>query len=137
MAQTIEDLAAEYRQQLVALEQKAVESFDKTVIALSGGALGLSLTFVKDIVDLSNAAQTLWLAGAWLCWAVSLACVLFSFWLSARAMREAIRQLDKGELGKKRPGGFWDWATGFLTFSGGLTFVLGVISMISFIQFNL
>ena len=54
MAQTIEELTTEYRQQLITLEQKSAESFDKTVIALSGGALGLSLTFVKEIVDLAN-----------------------------------------------------------------------------------
>jgi hypothetical protein len=52
-------------------------------------------------------------------------------------MRKAIRQLDNKELGKERPGGFWDWATGALTFSGGMLFVFGVVSMITFIHFNL
>ncbi len=91
MAQTIEELTTEYRQQLITLEQKSVESFDKTVIALSGGALGLSLTFVKEIVDLANALQTQWLLTAWICWTTSLLCVLLSFWLSAKAMRKAIK----------------------------------------------
>lgn len=137
MAQTLEEIKAEYRKDLITLEQKSVESFDKTVIALSGGALGLSLTFVKEIVDLPNAVQIHWLLAAWICWAASLLCVLLSFWLSAKAMRKAIKQLDEGKLGQERPGGFLDWATGLLTFLGGLVFVIGVVSMILFIQFNL
>lgn len=137
MTKTIEEMTTEYRQQLVVLEQKSVESFDKTVIALAGGALALSLTFAQAIVDIGQAAQTVWLLVAWGCWTASLVCVLLSYWLSAKAMRKAIKQLDAGTLGQERPGGFWDWATGSLTFLGGFSFILGVVSMILFVQFNL
>lgn len=137
MAQTIEEITTEYRQRLITLEQKSAESFDKTVIALSGSALGLSLTFTQEIVDLSQAVQTDLLLVAWGSWTISLVCVLLSYWLSAKAMRKAIKQLDAGKLGQERPGGFWDWAAGSLTFLGGLSFILGVVSMILFVQFNL
>ena len=40
----------EYRAHLVSAAQKAQEDFDKTLLALSGGALGVSFAFVKDIV---------------------------------------------------------------------------------------
>ena len=41
-----------YRAQLVALEQKFQEAYDKAVLILSGGALGLSLVVVKDYLRL-------------------------------------------------------------------------------------
>ena len=137
MTQSVEEIAAEYRRMLIDLEQKSIESFDKTVLTLSGGALGLSMTFLKNIVGPANEAQILWLTIAWGCWAFSLVLTLSSFWLSARAMRKAVRQLDNWKLGQERPGGSWDWATENFTLLGGVAFILGVIAMITFIQRNL
>ncbi len=137
MDSTTEQLKTEYRQQLITLEQKSVESFDKTVITLSGGALGLSLSFLKDIVAPTGAVQPILLMVACGSWAVSLTFVLFSFWLSAKAMRKTISQLDDGTLDKQRPGGIWDRATGSLTFLGGVTFVFGVALMSYFIYLNI
>lgn len=137
MAQSVEQLRTEYRRQLIALEQKSIESFDKTVLTLSGGALGLSLTFLRSIVDLATVVQTQCLLAAWIFWVVSLICVLLSFWMSARAMRKAIQQVDNCKLGQERLGGFWNWATENLTFGGGLFFIFGAFAIISFIHFNL
>ena len=39
----------EFRSFIRAADQKAQEDFDKTVLVLSGGALGISMTFLKDI----------------------------------------------------------------------------------------
>jgi len=40
----------EYRKHLVAAEQQVQADFDKTVLSLSGGALGISFAFVKNPV---------------------------------------------------------------------------------------
>ena len=137
MTQSLEEISNEYRRLLVDLEQKSIESFDKAVLTLSGGALGLSMTFLNDFVEPAREAQAIWLLIAWGCWAASLILTLLSFWLSARAMRKAVQQLDDWTLGQERPGGFWDGATEYLTLLGGVAFILGVIAMIVFIQCHL
>lgn len=125
------------REQLLAIELVSTDSFDRTVLTLSGGALGLSMIFLNDIVEPSKAVQTLWLIIAWACWAVSLILSLSSFWLSAQAKRKTIQQLDDGRLDQEPPGGLWDRSTALLTPLGGLAFIIGVGSMIVFIHSNL
>ena len=58
----------EYRNWLIAAEQKAQEDFDKTVLSLSGGALGISFAFVKDIVGDQPLIKTKFLLTAWIAW---------------------------------------------------------------------
>src|SRR5690349_13298608 len=47
---------AEYRNHLVTAKAKAQDDYDRTVLALSGAAIGISLTIVKDFLG-SQAAQ--------------------------------------------------------------------------------
>lgn len=47
----LEELANEYRQTLINLEQQMQSTYDKAVMTLSGGALGISLAFLKDVAD--------------------------------------------------------------------------------------
>jgi hypothetical protein len=39
-----------YRQSLIDTQIKLSESYDKLLITLSGGALALSITFLKDVI---------------------------------------------------------------------------------------
>lgn len=137
MTQSYEQFINEYRKQLLALEQKSTESFDKAVLTLSGGALGLSIAFLRSFVAPALTVKTSLLLGAWICWGVSLIFTLSSFWLSAQAMRKAVQQLDDCKLGQERPGGLWDWANTYFTLFGGVFFILGVAFMINFIHSNL
>lgn len=57
----------DYRKLLQELEIKAQEQYDKTVLMLSGGALGVSFTFLKDIISLDKAIHTGYLIVAWGC----------------------------------------------------------------------
>jgi hypothetical protein len=59
-----------YRNTLVEAECKAQENFDKTVISLSGGALGISFAFVKDII-FGKPADTGYLLASWVVWGLS------------------------------------------------------------------
>lgn len=86
----------EYRKELSSLEHASQEKYDQAVMTLSGGALGISIAFVKDLVDLEHIVwlPCLWLA--WLSWGFSVTSVLASFFFSQRALREAINQVDRG-----------------------------------------
>jgi len=54
-----------YRDLLQELSVKSQEQYDKTVITLSTGALGLSFAFIKDIVDIKVASSINFLTGSW------------------------------------------------------------------------
>jgi hypothetical protein len=61
---------AEWRQWLAENHHAASQYYDKAVMTLSGGALGLSLAFVKDIAP--DPEETWALVGAWASFAASL-----------------------------------------------------------------
>ena len=131
-----EDLK-EYRKLLVTLDQKAQEDFDKAVISLSGGALGVSFAFVKDIVGNKPIIHSECLFGAWLVWGLSLVFVLASFYVSEQALRQAIRQVDADKIRDQVPGGRFSTITAGLNILGGVAFFSGVVFMVIFVSQNL
>src|SRR5690349_7897798 len=120
----------EFRALLQNLEADEQRSFDTTVITLSGGALGLSFAFIKDFVPLGAACHVWLLLGAWLSWAVGISVILTSHLIAARALRERINELD----GKASEGTSdrWDRWTGRFNWTGGVSFVFGVILLVIF-----
>ena len=127
----------EYRQSLVAAEQKCQDDFDKTVLSLSGGALGVSFIFVKDIVGSNPISNSSWLLLAWLAWAFSSLAVLMSFFSSHLALRKAIQQCDNGTIYGQKPGGLLSDLTRNLNAAGALLFFCGLCLMTAFVFKNL
>ena len=127
----------EYRQWLIAAEQKAQDDFDKAVLSLSGGALGISFIFVKDIIGPGLIHHPVWLLAAWLTWALSSLAILSSYFASHLALRVAIKQCDDGSIYKQTPGGIYSKITGNLNAIGAILFVVGVCFMAAFIYTNL
>lgn len=131
-----EDLR-QYRQHLILAEQKAQEDYDKAVLALSGGGLGVSLAFVEKVVGTGTLEESWLLAGSWLCWVISIACVLCSYFLSRHALRCAIAQVDDDQTQIRRLGGRMATATEIANFFSGLFFVVGVVLISIFAVTNL
>lgn len=130
------DPLADYRKFLVAAEQKSQEDFDKTVLALSGGALGISFTFLKDVIGTNPISEPRLLFWAWVAWAFSTFAVLFSYYLSHLALRKAIAQVDQGTIYKQRPGGAIALCTAGLNAAGAILFLAGVLSITLFARAN-
>ena len=59
---------ADYRQHLVLAAQKAQDDYDKTLLSLSGGALGVSFAFVDKFVKAGVVQNPRLLIFAWVCW---------------------------------------------------------------------
>lgn len=131
------DHTDEYRKTLIELEQRIGEGYDKTLIALSGGALGITITFIKDIVGESNIECGRLALIAWSAWALSLSSLLAAFYFGTMAYRYAIKKLDGGELNSKNPGGIFSTFTNYLNAIGGTSFIFGVIIFIGFAYKNL
>jgi drug/metabolite transporter (DMT)-like permease len=126
-----------YRAHLIAAEQKAQEDFDKTLISLSGGALGVSFVFLKDFLGKGPITYKGLLLSAWLCWGVSVISVLFSFFASNLALRRAITQVDAEKMYEEHVGGRFDTLTAVLNVIGGILFFSGVILIAVFVWNNL
>ncbi len=130
-----EDLK-KYRSILIDASQKAQESFDKTVLTLSGGALGISFAFVKDFVEKDQISLSHLLFGSWISWGLSMLCVLVSFFCSQKALSKTVEQVDRERIYSETPGGRWTCAVDFLNVLGGLFFIVGLVSAIVFMGYN-
>jgi hypothetical protein len=125
-----------YRQYLLDLDTKAQEAYDRTVLALSGGALGVSFAFVKDFLRDAPAQRPGLLHVAWFCWVASLAVALAGNYLSTRAMRKALEQVDRGTFVNEEPGGAYAFVLSGLNAASGLLFLGGLLVMGWFVSLN-
>lgn len=137
MATDFQEQISEYRKGLQVLEQQMQSEYDKAVLALSGGALGISMTFLKEVVAKQGILGGNYLLGAWICWGLSVTCTLFSFYSATHALRHAVKQTDDRLIYIELAGGKYDWITKILNFSAGLLFMLGVVSIVWFVKLNL
>ena len=132
----MDDPQSKHRTFLIEAEQKTQSAYDKAILTLSSGALGVSFVFVKELIRPGTpiVSQGL-LYSAWTCWALSAASTLLSFYLSHRALRKAIVQFDRGE--QERAGGRFAIVTEIANLTAGLLFCIGVFLMIVFVGQNL
>lgn len=101
-----EDTSIDEPPYYVYLRQGVVDawnSFDKTILTLAGGALGLSVTFAEKVVGASPVATSLLLVG-WISLVMSLVFVSGSFFTAARTFHNAVVE-------NKKRAGAWDRAT--------------------------
>lgn len=126
-----------YRDFLIAADQKASEAYDKTIMTLSGGALGLSVTFLKDIVGDSKRVSVCWLEASWMCLTVSLLLILASMLFSQWALRKAINQVDTRTLDHEQAGGLLSFCTASLNVFAGLLCVAGIMLLAWFSLANI
>ena len=125
-----------YRSELIVADKQSQDSYDRSIITLSGGALGLSLVFIKDIVG-EDLILLSWAAIlAWMLWAGSIALIVVSFFTSSHALRKAIDQLDSGNI-EDNVGGVWSTATATCNTLAGVFLVLGFFSFIFFASANI
>ena len=126
-----------YRNHCIDAGQKAQDSYDRALLALSGGALGVSLVFLKDIVGTAPIVSRDLLVAAWVCWTGSIVGIVASFVVSQSALRTAVQQVDAGTIRDERPGRWYSRATVTLNGAAGVLFFVGVILMLLFVNDNL
>ncbi len=126
-----------YRQQLIEIEQKIHEGYDKTLISLSGGALGISFAFIKNIIGDDEIVNEQYALIAWVAWAASLTFLLTAFYFGTLAYRHAIKNLDLNKIDRENPGGCYATTMRFLNAFGGISFIIGVASFICFSYMNI
>lgn len=128
---------ADYRKVLVTADQKAQEDLDKAILSLSGGGLGVSMVFIKDIVGTAPIDLPWLLMAAWIAWGLSVVAVLASYHLSIRAIHNGIAQIDAGSSYAGEFGGAAAKATLWLNWLGIALFFAGVVCVSAFACFNI
>ena len=122
----------EYRNNLIQAEQKSQDDYDKSIISLSGGALGISLVFYKEVIGGKTLNCPDLLVWSWGIWAASIAIVVVSYFLSRLALRKAIEQTDKNDFS----GGVGGWAAKLTSYANALSGILFVVGISLFISFS-
>lgn len=141
---------SEYRDLLEELRQKSEEAYDKTVLTLASGALGLSIAFLDKIVPPGEAAYRWLLYLSWSFWVLALLLAVASFALSSLSMSRAIDEYDArsdsaaadaSSNGHHPTAGSWSSArintiTISASFFAGIFLLLGVCTMVLFAIMN-
>ena len=131
----------EERKLLVDAEREGARTFDKAILTLAAGALGLSVTFVDKIAPLPQ-ATTLWLlVASWISFGFSIIVTLSSFITSQWACIRQREILDTEWLNssqeQKSIQNCWTRVTNALNVVSILSFVTGVIFLCLFAFVNL
>jgi uncharacterized membrane protein len=140
-----DEIDSAYRQRLVEVGHASQMSYDKALLTLSAGAMGLSLNFVKELLNGKPHQLLCVLMISWVCWIVSIASVVLSFYLSVKAHDTAIGRLDE-EIRRHREKlpplpeeskNMADLLTRAMNIISGVFFFVGLIFVIIFVFNNL
>ena len=88
------DLYLSERKSLIEAQLQSYISLDKWLLTLSGGAFGLSITFIKNIIPSEGSKVILVLFLAWLSFCLSLLSTLISFLTSQTAYSKQIEIIE-------------------------------------------
>ena len=117
-------------------QQASSDAFDNNLLTFSGGALGLSLAFIKDVVPLTHASSITLLFLSWIAFAVCIAATIASFWFGKKAQEKHVSYLkqyyleyDDGALNKRS---WFTRAMSLCTCVGSLCFYAGLVLTLIF-----
>jgi hypothetical protein len=115
---------------------KVAETLDKALLTLSGGALGISMTFVKDIAKNPTCKYTL--IGSWILFGLTIASILLSLYFCQAAYKKQREILDDEQIGKKNTkNNKWSIVTKALYFIAIVSFLFGLLLLGIFIVVNM
>jgi hypothetical protein len=111
---------------------------DQAVLTLSGGALGLSLTFLDKITPASGATHLGWLFWSWATLAGSIVIVFAGVHLSDRAINRYIDALDDNQrtgadANRRNP---WAGLTSMLNHLASALLIAGIVCLCAFVYLN-
>ena len=118
-----------------------VENLDKAILSLSSAGLGLSLVFIKNVVELSKANYVWVLHLSWLMFVLAITSTLLSYLFGQRALdrqrefNEKYFLEDDEDAGQQKS--FSSRMTRFLSYVSVFTYIAAVSCTAIFIGLNL
>lgn len=128
-----------HRAELLERQRSNSESYDKAILTLSSGALGLSLTFIKDLLPTSKPLWMGVLYGSWMLLTAAIITTVASFLLSSAAINQAIEQGAEYYLHKKGEAFArtkLSIAVDAINYTSGAFFVVGILLTVLFVRIN-
>jgi len=129
------------RKLLIEAQQQCYQQFDKAILTLSSGGLGVSIVFLRDILPLEQITNYCFLIGSWILFTISILSTLISFMTGQYAYSEQLKLIeayflnkDSDALTKKNR---FAQITGGLNISAAVFFILAVVSTIVFVSINI
>lgn len=136
-----EKLYADYRRDLLSRQLYNCEKYDAAILTLSMASLGVSFTFIKDIIRPEDAAFTCVLVLSWIFFAISIILVVASFQISNQAIKDHINIAEeyylKGNEDFANKRSIWAGFTTGINLASGFFFTFAVIFTIFFVTMNL
>jgi hypothetical protein len=102
-------------------------AYDKTLITLSSGALGVSFLLIKDVLGGAKILEARFALIAWILWAASLLVMLAAFLTGALFLNTAVRKLKDPCVTVESVSRVPNRIQICLNVVGGLLFVAGVV----------
>ncbi len=113
------------------------EQFDKNVLFIASGALGISFAFIEKVIpDLENAINTGFLINSWYCFAGVIFISLVAHFISILANRWAIAHDDQ-EKNYERICNRWNFTLRTINIIMIIGLLLGIILLIYFVKLNI
>jgi hypothetical protein len=113
------------------------EQFDKNVLFIASGALGISFAFIEKLIpDLKNAVDSCYLINSWYFFAGVIFISLIAHFISIMANRWAIGH-DENEKNYKRGCTIWNLILRSINILMIVGLLLGIILLISFVKLNI
>ncbi|MEE8057593.1 MAG: hypothetical protein V3T17_07130 [Pseudomonadales bacterium] len=126
----------EYRNLLISTQCQLNDSYDKLVVTLSGGALALSITFLKDIINVDDAKHIWMLITSWSLFILSLASIFGEILFGIEAYKKAVTQLDEDTIRSEKVGGLFSSLTKWFSRVAAISLVLGLLTISIFLFIN-
>jgi len=128
----------EERKQLISAERFTAQQFDKAILTLAAGSLGLSITFIKYLAPTPKQCSKNYLIIAWIFFSLSILFTLISFLTSQSACRRQREILDNEiKQNESNSGNIYATVTNYLNWGSIIFFIFGTIFLIIFAGSNL
>ncbi|UXP30829.1 hypothetical protein N6H18_10740 [Reichenbachiella agarivorans] len=126
-----------YEDSINKIRDYSIEQFDKNIVFIASGALGISFAFIKDIVDLSKAICIQQLMWAWGTFAGVICFSLLGHFISMQAHSWAWANQELSDDAYNKVVRKWSLSIRILNVAMILAIFIGTLLLISFINQNL
>lgn len=123
----------EYWNQLFETYKESATLFEKKLLYITSGALGISITFLSDIVDLNKACFFYLLILAWSIFTIVILISLISHYCSMKSLNHEMKYFLKG----KKPKNKYEIWVKRMNISMIIGLPLGLVFLILFLSINL
>ena len=87
-----------YRDHVISNSLKSQQIYDRVLLSLASGALGISVSFINNLINVKLSISKHYLFIAWAAWVFSLLLLLISHLFSSKAWERTLEQIDNDSL---------------------------------------